>query len=344
MLQFNLLPSTLKNKYSCNGLTQEQWKAQGEPNLALGIGYIALGVFFLTLYVPTLIVLTKKELLKNSCYKLLIYLSLIDCMTLVCNAVITGYLTIYGHVFCSHQMLIYITGIIAMIGWTSACFLCIVLALNRCLDIYNPVWGNFLFKGRRTIMWIITSTIYGLFMAFCTPVLLFTSREQSWAWFFDPFHGTTIIHANIDTNYINWPHTINNAVVVVGLSGLYGLFVLMLFCKFKKSNSSFKLSSFQRSLLIQTTLICSMSLIAALIYVSMNFATVDSFLIILGQLTWIMSHSSGSLTLSFCNKTIRNHIYDDFCPSVLKQYFSRQVQPNSKNLRTGNRTITTRLA
>uniref|UniRef100_A0AC35TWN5 G_PROTEIN_RECEP_F1_2 domain-containing protein n=1 Tax=Rhabditophanes sp. KR3021 TaxID=114890 RepID=A0AC35TWN5_9BILA len=338
-IRFNFLPSLWKEEYSCDQLTPEEWLAEREPNLALGIVYMALGFVFVFLCIPVIVVLTKKDLIKNSCYKIIMFLSCVDCFTLIFIAIATGWFTILGSVFCTDPYVIYICGMCSFMGWTESCLLCLILAFNRIIDITSPYLLNLLFSGKRTLIWLGIAQCYGLLMCLFTPSLSFSSK-QSWAWFFDPYHGIEKIHS--ETTYINWNQTANNVIIIVALPTMYSIFIVILFYKYKKNSNNLKLTSSQKSLLIQTGMICSMSLIAASIYLSMNFVNVSAPLIVTGQITWILDQSSGAISLVFFNKTVRTHIYDMFCPAFLKKWIGidgKKTVTNTKIMKIRARLI-----
>uniref|UniRef100_A0AC35TKG1 G_PROTEIN_RECEP_F1_2 domain-containing protein n=1 Tax=Rhabditophanes sp. KR3021 TaxID=114890 RepID=A0AC35TKG1_9BILA len=329
MVEFVFSQEVIQRKYPCNGMSVAEWKAQGEPNLYLGIVYICIGIIFIILYIPAIIVLSTKNLLENSCYKIMLFLSYIDILTLITVAVITGFFTISGEVYCSNQMFILYTGVISMFGWNVACFLCLVLAFNRCLDLCSSSVWNFLFEGKRTLTWIFAAISYGTYTSLFNNAIFFT---KSSAWLFNPFYLITVKNFTIGIDYYNYLEAVNNVVEVVGLSTMYGIFIIMLFCQFKKTSNVYKLSSPQKSLLIQTTLTCSVSMVTATLYVIMNFFIVTEWLIILGQLTWQLSHCCGAISLTLCNKTIRTHIFNDLFPNSFKNYFGNKTAVKHKSL------------
>lgn len=64
---------------------------------------------------------------------------------------------------------------------------CMILAINRCVDVLQPPWMSTLFGGYRTYTWLLLPTIYGLYFMWFTPPLIYTSVY--YADFFDPFVG-----------------------------------------------------------------------------------------------------------------------------------------------------------
>ncbi|KAK5965474.1 hypothetical protein GCK32_021461, partial [Trichostrongylus colubriformis] len=71
-----------------------------------------------------------------------------------------------------------------------------------------------LFKGARTYFVLLIPFCYSLYFIFYTPPLLFSSDHT--AWFFSSFAE----NHNID-EFFNYPHTINNLIIVVLTCLLY---------------------------------------------------------------------------------------------------------------------------
>uniref|UniRef100_A0AC35UEW8 G_PROTEIN_RECEP_F1_2 domain-containing protein n=1 Tax=Rhabditophanes sp. KR3021 TaxID=114890 RepID=A0AC35UEW8_9BILA len=319
MVQLVLDPKFIQKNYPCDFLTQAEWKAYGNPNLFLGIAYILIGLVCILLYIPVIIILMRKDLLENSCYKLILFLTFVDVLALIPCSLITGWLTIDGQVYCSSPTFILYSGTIGMCGWNISCFVCLVLAFNRCLDICLPKVWELLFAGKKTLLWIVASILYGVKMSFFAPGLFYSSRGG--AWFYTPYYLITVKEFSKDVEYMNWGEVVHNIIIVVGLSTMYTIFIGTLFCKLKTCKNKFKLSSSQKSLLIQTTFICSASMSCAGLYMVTNWIIVNKTVIIASQIAWILSHGCSSFSLAFCNKTIRTHIYQDLFPNRLKKYF-----------------------
>jgi hypothetical protein len=49
--------------------------------------------------------------------------------------------------------------------WTAYCACCVILAIDRLIDLCSPKWARFLFEGRRTWFWMIIPVLYGSFFA-----------------------------------------------------------------------------------------------------------------------------------------------------------------------------------
>uniref|UniRef100_A0A915LKX1 Uncharacterized protein n=1 Tax=Meloidogyne javanica TaxID=6303 RepID=A0A915LKX1_MELJA len=112
--------------------------------------------------------------MKNShCYKIMFCIGVIDIMALLDAGLLTGYLGYNGYVFCSSPRLIYIAGAYAMFCWSAESTMEVVLAINRCAELWSNVLADKLFSGKKLIGWIVVPVIYGLASAFYTkPIFI----------------------------------------------------------------------------------------------------------------------------------------------------------------------------
>jgi nematode chemoreceptor len=63
----------------------------------------------------------------------------------------------------------------------------VVLALNRCIELWSNELANKMFGNNKLWIWLGVPTIYGLYYAFFTKPALFTGIYFSW--FFNPHVG-----------------------------------------------------------------------------------------------------------------------------------------------------------
>ncbi|CAK5091024.1 unnamed protein product [Meloidogyne enterolobii] len=137
--------------------------------------------------------------MKNShCYKIMFCIGVIDMLTLLCNGLLTGYLGYYGYVFCSSPRFIYIAGAYALGCWCAETTMEVVLAINRCAELWSSVLADKLFNGKKLFAWISIPVIYGLAMAFFTKTVAFSSIY--FGWFFNP-HLSYIEDTNETVSY-----------------------------------------------------------------------------------------------------------------------------------------------
>ncbi|TKR73230.1 hypothetical protein L596_020565 [Steinernema carpocapsae] len=303
---FLFRPDEWEATYSCSNHSDEFWQRGGYVNKPLGIWYLVSGVIYMIPYIPCLVVMLKHDLFKNSCYKIMFYLGLIDFITLGINAVLTGFLTIHGAVFCTYPRLIYVAGCMGMSLWCMACLTCVLLAFNRCIDLWEPKIMWTLFAEHKTYLWLSLPIIYFLyFFLFTTPVL-YTSK--GFAWFFDPYYGIPKKWQDVDRDqFMNPSHSTNNIVVIILLPLLYAFLCASLCYKARNAHSE-NVSTIQKKMLVQSCSICTFNLIASAIYVIMQFVETDIVFVVIGQITWQASHGGAAIVYLTLNQTIRRRV------------------------------------
>uniref|UniRef100_A0A915EWW0 G-protein coupled receptors family 1 profile domain-containing protein n=1 Tax=Ditylenchus dipsaci TaxID=166011 RepID=A0A915EWW0_9BILA len=158
------------------------YESRRHPMIA-AILFVCFSVFEL-LYVPSLIVLLKKKNRCQPCYLLMLCLMLIDMLALTITALFSGLMLLNGEVFCSSPKLFYAVGVYSEILWCGELFICMSLAVNRCLTI---IWGKTasrLFGITQTRWLILVIVTISLLCATFTPPILFNSIRATF--FFNP--------------------------------------------------------------------------------------------------------------------------------------------------------------
>ncbi|CAI2355222.1 unnamed protein product [Caenorhabditis sp. 36 PRJEB53466] len=281
--------------------TPKEWtEKEGTPRPILGYIDLLYGFTIVTVYIPCLSVMLQRENIRLSCFKIMFLLGFVDLCAIGVNSIATGFLLVEGAVYCSHPTVIFVTGAFGLGLWCAACMICLILVLNRVLDILFPTLVKKYFSGSRTAGVLVVPVLYGFFFIFLTPPLLFTSRYQ--AWFFDPFifEGKTL-------EYQNYPHTANNLFIVVATCLLYGYFCAAIAKQFRKRLESTHRKS-HAQIFLQSTLICLVNFIAAMIYVYMQFFPVADFVIVIGHISWQLGHGCPAFIYLFMNTTIRSGV------------------------------------
>ncbi|KAK6058002.1 hypothetical protein COOONC_04431 [Cooperia oncophora] len=221
------------------------------------------------------------------------------------NSLLTGYFWLTGANYCMMPLLMFLTGAAGLGLWCGACMICLVLVINRLLDLWNKQVMQMLFAGARTYVVLLIPFCYALYFILFTHPVLFNSDHTAWFFFtFADNHDIGEFH--------NYPHTVNNLLVVAITCSLYVCYSRLLL---RLSRGSGKLLWAQKSFFIQTSLICMANVIGAVIYVYMQFLPTPSCLIMIGHICWQLSHGT-LLTLS-------NFNWYSLCAEVLlKRYES----------------------
>uniref|UniRef100_A0A7E4ZVZ1 G_PROTEIN_RECEP_F1_2 domain-containing protein n=1 Tax=Panagrellus redivivus TaxID=6233 RepID=A0A7E4ZVZ1_PANRE len=244
--------------YNCTALTPEEWNAFATPNLAIGLLYGIPSIIYLLLYIPFLIVMSRRDFMKQSCYKLMFLLGVFDVFGVIFCGIIAGYMTITGNVFCSSRDLNYLIGTFSTALWACTCSTCVILALNRVMDITMPYRSKQFFDGGRTYFWYVPPMLWGgYFLIFSYPHM-YTS--QYYAFFFDPYYGVdSPLIDHRDSSRPHYVHSVNNIVTL---------------------------------LFLQCLMLCAIIITTTSIYVTMQWVNVSTYIIILGQVTWQAGHGT----------------------------------------------------
>ncbi|CAD5220472.1 unnamed protein product [Bursaphelenchus okinawaensis] len=314
-------PEAFNRLYNCTRYTPEEWHRFGVPDKVIGAVYCCIGLMYEVLYFPCLYTMAGKKFIRLSCYKIMFYLGIIDVACIFINSIMDGFFAWHGNVYCDYPDIMYISGAISTGLWCSACMACMMLALNRVCDLLKPQWMEHLFGGSRAYYWLLAPSLYGLYFIIFTPPLIFSSIYDGA--FFDPYVGTPATDKEI---YTSWPHTINNMVVIAVLVTAYSCVCVVVIMKSRFLNSSSSsgntMSGMQKTIVAQATMICMLILIAATVYVRMQFIETAGYMVVVGQITWQSSHGGAVFIYLFLNKSMRSEIRRQFCCSQPHQVSS----------------------
>ncbi|KAI1695952.1 serpentine type 7TM GPCR chemoreceptor srt domain-containing protein [Ditylenchus destructor] len=255
---------------------------------------------FKILYIPCLISMYKH--LEVPCYRLLFYLSLIDCAILWMLGFLHGTLAIIGAVFCSYPKLIYICGAIISGLWIAESVAQISLSVNRCLAIAARRHEDLFFRGKRVLIWIVFSTICGLLWAFFIQPVLFNGVY--FTWLFNPYQGYRLDSSG---TYHNVIHTTWDMGVAISIPLIYMVFVAALHVKAKRFGKTQKIvSRKQKMMLLQVFIISMLNFVACSVYGSMMYAVPSPILVHFAQFCWLNIHGFPPVIYLTLNKTIQD--------------------------------------
>ncbi|KAK0413439.1 hypothetical protein QR680_006805 [Steinernema hermaphroditum] len=313
--------------YNCSLLSDEQWKAEGEPSLTVGLINILSGIFFIAMYIPCLIVMLRPELIKFSCFKIMFYLGLIDVICLSANALLTGVLSLIGAMPCPYLKYFYPIGCVGVGLWCSQCAACILLAFNRCVDIWKPPILRDSFHGSRTYCWMALCVVYMVYAMF-TKSAFFNSK--TYAWYFNPYRDITGIKLHIDESYYtNKTHFINNVTVIIVLPILYIFLSASIWWK-SRGHSNGNVTRMQVQVALQSFFLCLLIFTAAALNIYMQFFPTPTPIVLFANAMWQFSNGGGALIYLLMNGTIRRHAKN----LVLRKRFTSVVPSRSEAPKT----------
>ncbi|VDM38860.1 unnamed protein product [Toxocara canis] len=188
------MPLMAMNSTALKQLCDKHGDVIGQQNVLLGLVYVCSGIVYITLQLLCIYAIFQKDLLRNSCFKIMLAMCVTDVLSLSFSGIFTGFLSIIGASICSHPVLLSIGGHVGFGLWCCYAMLCTILGLNRFLDLLYPMFYRPLFSGRRTWYWLSLPVLYGLYIS--SPLerpFIYSSRLGSW--FISPLPGV------LDTGY-----------------------------------------------------------------------------------------------------------------------------------------------
>uniref|UniRef100_A0AC35UF09 Serpentine Receptor, class T n=1 Tax=Rhabditophanes sp. KR3021 TaxID=114890 RepID=A0AC35UF09_9BILA len=305
-MMFYLDPQTFSQYYNCSSFTDNEIELSRQPKQLIGSMYLLSGIFFIILYIPSLWVMFWSDLRNLTAYKLLLYLGFVDVITLLLNSCIIGVITIAGTWLCTNPHLTYGMGVVLAGTWPATCLCSLTLVVNRILDVARPKLAEALFNQQKVYFWLAIPTLYGVAFSLFTQPLIYNSQSLAFTFFPYPTHlkQSNTIDKDI---YKNIPHTVNNCLIIILLSVSYVLFCCIMFKRYT-SVTNVGGSSVKINLLIQSTSIALINLIAAALYEYIQQYDFNQYIAVLGQTSWIFNHGFSSVIFIVFNKTIRNKV------------------------------------
>ncbi|KAK0401685.1 hypothetical protein QR680_015916 [Steinernema hermaphroditum] len=299
---------TWEKLYSCDHLTPQEWKEKRVARVPHGIFSIAFSAVALMLYIPCLRVLKRKDFMQNTCYKIMFYLGIVDVMSQLLDGFLMGYFLIVGALFCDMPHFMFLTGTLTFATWGVQCALCLLLAVNRFVDLCIGRNANeALFSGSRTNIWCALAACYGIILVFVPPTLVFSSTLGSL--FYDPYVGFENITEVDRSWYFNPIMGINNIATVSSLFVLYTAMLITITLKSMRSGGNVHI---QISIFYQAALICLLNAVPALEYLYMQFFSAPQWLIAAGHFGWQASNGGPAFIYVFFNKTIQRNVLKMF--------------------------------
>ncbi|KAK0401360.1 hypothetical protein QR680_015735 [Steinernema hermaphroditum] len=145
--------------YNCSYTTPNEWTKYGIVHFGFSECFLLAGAICIILYLLILRAMCRAELIKHSCFKIMLFLGLCDVSSILALCTTIGYMGINGTVPCSNIDFTYILGCLEAASWFSQCSTCVLLVFNRCVDYFKPSWLTTMFAGRRTIIWLLVSSV-----------------------------------------------------------------------------------------------------------------------------------------------------------------------------------------
>ncbi|CAI4228792.1 unnamed protein product [Auanema sp. JU1783] len=242
--------------YNCSALSFEQVEISHSVRRPIwGLIAIAYGTCSVILYSLCVLEMKEPKNYQFACYKMMFYNGFVDILATFLNNVVVGYCIYAGISFCDAPNLLYLTGTIDTGTWGTYSVLCLVLALNRILEIaeVSPQKIEKFFSNAKIYLWIVFAMLYGVyfFIFVKPPVYVNTFGILS----FDPF-----IYENKADLYDDKLMVFNNLFIVVSTFSFYAVFLVVLCRRYKRSSVGEKK---HHQVFFQTITVCGLNLYIA---------------------------------------------------------------------------------
>ncbi|CAD5223494.1 unnamed protein product [Bursaphelenchus okinawaensis] len=325
-------PVEFEKLYNCTLYDEGYFDEARKPNTFVGFIYMSTGMIYELLYIPCLITMTKPKFFKTSCYKLMFFIGLIDILTIPFNATLYGYFAWNGYVYCDSPKLMYFSGAFTTALWCAASMTCVLLALNRLCDMMNRDLMELLFADKRTFVWFIFPCLYFCYFFLFTKPFMFTSAFH--AGFSNPYVGTKF-HAQTENTYMNFSLIVHNICIPILMVLIYTIICIFLLYKTMRHREGERgLSKYQKSAVTQSSMLCSVFVMAPMIYDYMNYFGAPPFMVVIGQICWQGCHGSAVIIYLVFNKTLRDEMFKLFLGGKLK--ISMSISNGQTNTRTAS--------
>ncbi|KAI1702626.1 serpentine type 7TM GPCR chemoreceptor srt domain-containing protein [Ditylenchus destructor] len=168
-------------KYNCSKYNVDIIPTSERRNILVGVLYITLGTLCEMVYLPCLWAIYQQIKLSrfSTCYVFMFYLGVLDTIGLFCSGFVCGIFSIKGIVFCQIPIFGFLGANIGMYIWFGANTTTLILAINRCMVIYDDDLADRFFKGRRGTMWLIIPTFVALICMWVSPPVFYNPMDSS---------------------------------------------------------------------------------------------------------------------------------------------------------------------
>ncbi|KAI1698422.1 serpentine type 7TM GPCR chemoreceptor srt domain-containing protein [Ditylenchus destructor] len=298
---FNAYPSLIKfdnyyDSYCTNGVT-----VLSEKNVLIGSFYIFEYLFYLSLYIPILIVIRRSPLYQHTSYKLMFAIGITDN---ICGLVFTfsaGVMSINGINYCDHNEFMLFISHICHGLWGAYTMFIMILALNRSVEMYSNHAAETMWRGSRLHFWMIPVAIWGLlFYSSWDVPPVYNSYYNTWIFEIDFRPGAPPV--------IDWICFLNSWIVIIVLVALYSFLFYNMRKRSQQSDENQKISAMQKKVFFQTSWICFTVFCVSITFGVASLVRIPPYITSLNTLSLHLTTGSPSVVYLLVNKKIRHGV------------------------------------
>ncbi|KAI1717463.1 serpentine type 7TM GPCR chemoreceptor srt domain-containing protein [Ditylenchus destructor] len=322
--------------YNCTAFSKAQSQTERNGYSFIGFSYLALSVLFVVLYIPCIIAMLKRRLRVQICYRLMLYLGIVEILSLTINGIAMGVISTMGIAYCDQPVLVHALTIVGTSLWCTESSAILVLAINRCVMISNTNVSYQLFIGDLAcLIWLLIPTIAGLGAAWFVPPLVYSTLKST--------EPTAQHLAGKSDSYPVSFYTYYNIVVLISVIVIYSVFVVMVFRKlyFSQSNNTESgvvttLHKREINTFLQVFINCLILVICIIGYLIQQRYEDSVMLEQLATYGYIIYQGSPSIVYLCMNQTIRTELRQAFRSQTVHpegtQKYMQMSKPNAPQL------------
>uniref|UniRef100_A0A7E4UTY5 G_PROTEIN_RECEP_F1_2 domain-containing protein n=1 Tax=Panagrellus redivivus TaxID=6233 RepID=A0A7E4UTY5_PANRE len=286
----------------------------------VGSIFIVTAILMILLYIPCLLVFCRGRFRKQPCYKLMIFLGVIDVLLTIGNGVVSGLFVFFGTVYCEQPLIIYLIGSFGQGLWCGQSVALVFLALNRCLEMARSHLSEVLFDKKLVYLWISIAMIYFFIVSWYETAGIFSAIHMTWQ--FNPHAG---YFEDEEQKYYNVMHMPNNLFVIIAMISIYTVFAVI----FWKKTSGTTNRKHVKQTFVQVFLLCLATVILCAAYIVIQFVKLPTEVTMVIQFIWICNGGLPAIIYLTLNSTVRKHIPSLIrCHGLLKSSVMEQSHHN----------------
>uniref|UniRef100_A0A914HVF2 Uncharacterized protein n=1 Tax=Globodera rostochiensis TaxID=31243 RepID=A0A914HVF2_GLORO len=314
--------------YNCSFYEYESVPRMARKNMLVGIILLMLYAVFEILYVPCLAVFARRENIRESCYKLMLFMGILSMINIHSSGLIIGVYAIRGDVFCDRPLFNYVIGMPAFGLYCAESLTAVILAFNRCIEMWDNRIVRILFDGHRMYWWMAGVVLYGFVLGTFTIPPIPNGMLVGWFWnphiaYFDDTEGV----------YQNKAFTAHNISIGFGLPLIYAVFYIIMHKKMsmigaegvQNRQRAAERRKSKANIFVQVLLIGILHMFCTLLYVYIQYFPVPSWVIMSASYAWIVSQGFIPVIYITFNKYIRRSIKRFFIDPTLSQLNTMRI-------------------
>ncbi|KAI1701194.1 serpentine type 7TM GPCR chemoreceptor srt domain-containing protein [Ditylenchus destructor] len=310
-----LEPAEFSLYYNCSSYDVNSIPVEQRAHLFRGILFITLAVFLEVCYLPCMYAMACRRQRAEHCYRLMLFLGAIEMTALLIDGIIVGIWTLEGAVYCSRPAAIFWICKFGVFLYHMESVTLVILAINRCITIYDWNVADSFFKGPRLCVWISFPILYSCYTAWITNPIIFDAISTGL--FLNPH-----LHYLPNNDYY---HSIlldiHDYIVISLLLGIYFAFVVLFRRKFKNIYST-SVNGRQRkefNTFIQIFLTCATFIMSIVGFIVEQYFTDQEWMVLMSTYGFVLLQGSPAIIYLCLNETIRREALQLIMPTKIAQ-------------------------